>query len=65
MVKNEWHVEISAHMGSIEFIPYFTLGECSAFSDVAQRVELYREHFEFASAFYDALGSLGFIEEIR
>ncbi len=65
MVKNGKYLEISTHTGSIEFIPHFTPGECSAFSDVAQRVELYREHFEFASAFYDALGSLGFIEEIR
>ncbi len=62
MVKNEGYVEISNHTGSTTFIPHFTTGECSAFSNVARRVEPYREHLEFVSVSYDALG---FIEEIR
>ncbi len=51
MIKNEGYIEISTHMGSLTFIRHFTTGKYSAFSNVAQRVELYREHFEFASVF--------------
>ncbi len=62
MIKNEGYVEISTHTGSLTFIHHFTTGECSVFSNVARRVELYREHLEFVPVSYNALG---FIEEIR
>jgi hypothetical protein len=64
MIKNEKYVKISTYVGSTTFVPHFTIVECNAFSNVAERVEPYGEHFdfEFVPVSYDALR---FIEEIR
>ncbi len=49
MVKKERYIEIPTHVDLTKFIPHFTIVGCSAFSNVAGRVEL------FVPFFYDAL----------
>jgi hypothetical protein len=62
MVKNEKYVKISTHVGSTTFVPHFTIVERNAFSNLAERVEPYGEHFEFVPVSYDALNITNSLE---